>query len=359
MQAVAQRHDDPREASRQPRPASGRRGQVAFLETRLLDAAPAALPVLRDALKPYRSDLAPKLWSILDAAKAGDQPHPSGRRGLAGFRAGQPALATDRWRSFPGARARSIPVFLGQWLDALRPVRMKLTGHAHRSLPRQVAARGGTRDRDQHPGRLRRRRPAVLADLLMDADPESVPDALPESPSGLPKTPSLFSRPCWRRGCFRRERGRWSRQRPGTIWPSDRHGRRWRLCGWAKPSRSGPSCGTAPTRAYAASSSTGSTRWGSTRSWSSAGLERYRFHRPPAPLPGQQPMDAVLFHPEPRAAGPDPGAGTYGTDGLSAGERDSLAARLARRLPRRSRLRNTRRGRVDARQWAGRSRSGP
>src|SRR5262249_14871642 len=37
--------------------------QVNTLYDRLIAAAPAELPVLRDALEPYRSELAPRLWS--------------------------------------------------------------------------------------------------------------------------------------------------------------------------------------------------------------------------------------------------------------------------------------------------------
>ena len=46
--------------------------QVAFLENRLLAASVSELPVLRDALEPYKSTLTPKLWSVLGSAKPGD-----------------------------------------------------------------------------------------------------------------------------------------------------------------------------------------------------------------------------------------------------------------------------------------------
>jgi hypothetical protein len=46
--------------------------QVPFLETRLLTATPGELPVLRKALEPHRSELTPKLWSVVDAGKRGE-----------------------------------------------------------------------------------------------------------------------------------------------------------------------------------------------------------------------------------------------------------------------------------------------
>ena len=46
--------------------------QVDYLFDRLSKAAPGELPVLRDALRPYRSTLTPKLWTVLESAKPGD-----------------------------------------------------------------------------------------------------------------------------------------------------------------------------------------------------------------------------------------------------------------------------------------------
>ena len=43
--------------------------QVNTLYDRLITAEPAELPILRDALEPYRSALAPRLWSELEKAE--------------------------------------------------------------------------------------------------------------------------------------------------------------------------------------------------------------------------------------------------------------------------------------------------
>ena len=59
--------------------------QLPFLEKHLLDATPAELPVIRDALKPHRATLTPKLWPILDAAKPGDASLLPAASALAGY----------------------------------------------------------------------------------------------------------------------------------------------------------------------------------------------------------------------------------------------------------------------------------
>jgi serine/threonine protein kinase/formylglycine-generating enzyme required for sulfatase activity len=100
--------------------------QLPFLEKHLLDATPAELPVIRDALKPHRDTLTPKLWSVLDTAKPGDENLLPAASALADYDASSP-----RWESVGGKVAQALvtvnPVLLGPWLDALRPVRTKLT----------------------------------------------------------------------------------------------------------------------------------------------------------------------------------------------------------------------------------------
>src|SRR5262249_50301959 len=87
--------------------------QVNTLYDRLITAAPAELPVVRDALGPYRSGLAPKLWSELEKAQPGN-PHllPSAAA-LAFYDPEGP-----RWADLGGKVAEALvkvnPVFLGQ-----------------------------------------------------------------------------------------------------------------------------------------------------------------------------------------------------------------------------------------------------
>ena len=54
--------------------------QVDYLFNRLLKATPSELPVLRDALKAHRSTLTPKLWTVLESAKPGDDRFTSSRQ---------------------------------------------------------------------------------------------------------------------------------------------------------------------------------------------------------------------------------------------------------------------------------------
>jgi serine/threonine protein kinase/tetratricopeptide (TPR) repeat protein len=148
------------------------RGQVAYLEARLLDAAPATLPVVRDALRPHRADLAPRLWGVLDAAKPGDPRLLPAAGALAAYEPESSRLA-----AYGGKVAQALvtvnPVFLGQWLDALRPVRAKLIA------PLAAVFRDGTRPETEHNiatntlADFAADDPTTLADLLMDADPKA------------------------------------------------------------------------------------------------------------------------------------------------------------------------------------------
>ena len=101
----------------------------------LLTAGPSELPVLRDALSPYGSTLSPRLWALLDSARPGE----SRLLPVAG------ALATyapdeARWADLGAKVSRALvavnPVFLGSWLDVLRPVRSKLDISARDDLRR-------------------------------------------------------------------------------------------------------------------------------------------------------------------------------------------------------------------------------
>jgi len=100
--------------------------QVDYLFSRLIKASPSELPVMRDALKPYQATLVPKLWSALDSAQPGDVNLLPAASALADYDATSPS-----WESVGGkvvqALIRVNPVFLGAWLDALRPVRTSMT----------------------------------------------------------------------------------------------------------------------------------------------------------------------------------------------------------------------------------------
>ena len=124
--------------------------QVDYLFDRLLKATPSELPVLRDALKPHRATLIPKLWTVLESAKPGDASLLPAASALASY---DPEDA--RWevggRQGGSGVGRSIPSFSVPWLDAL-PSRCEDT---HRPTSPSAAIFG------------------TLADLLMVADPKA------------------------------------------------------------------------------------------------------------------------------------------------------------------------------------------
>ncbi len=101
------------------------RSQLPFLEGRLYFASPAQLPVLWTVLEPYKTELTPKLWSVLALAKPEDGRFLHAASALALYDAGNP-----NWDKFVGKVAEAMvladPADLGTWLSGLRPVRGKL-----------------------------------------------------------------------------------------------------------------------------------------------------------------------------------------------------------------------------------------
>src|SRR5271157_279527 len=99
---------------------------LPFLKKRLLVASPTELLVIRDTLKPHRATLVPKLWSVLDSVQVTDASLLPAASALADFDATSP-----RWESVGGRVAQALikvnPVFLGPWLDALRPAGTPIT----------------------------------------------------------------------------------------------------------------------------------------------------------------------------------------------------------------------------------------
>ena len=93
--------------------------------------------------------------------------------------------------------------------------------------------------------------------------------------------------------------------------------------------RSCPCCVTVPTPGCGASSSTGSVLLEPTPRSIAAELDRLPATASPTPAQGQQFMDAMLFHPETsQRRALILALGTYGTEGLSPGEREPLTGKL-------------------------------
>jgi|GEM_PF-151894 len=146
--------------------------QVDYLFKRLLSATPSELPVLRDALKTHRSTLTPKLWTVLNSAKPGEVSMLPAASALAGY-----APDDGKWEAAGGKVAQALvsvnAVFLGPWLEALRPVRGKLAAplatifrDRNRSESEREQATDILTDYDSDD-------PDRLAELLMVSDPKA------------------------------------------------------------------------------------------------------------------------------------------------------------------------------------------
>jgi len=144
--------------------------QVDYLFDRLLNAAPGELPVVRDALRIHRATLTPKLWTIVESAKPGDARLLPAAGALASY-----APDDGKWEAAGDKLARALvavdAIVLGPWIEALQPVRGKLTApltaifqekertESEHKLATSILANYASDD------------PARLAELLMLADP--------------------------------------------------------------------------------------------------------------------------------------------------------------------------------------------
>ena len=166
-------------------------GQVDFLYQRLLTAEPDALPVIRDALFPYRTTLLEKLWQVVDATDKGKE----GTRIRAAAALAKYDPQSPNWaRESPAIVSDLVeqnPIFLGQWSEAFRPVKdellSSLNGIFRDAKPEHSAERNLATNlladyaADQ---------PQMLANLLMDANAQQFAIILPvfnkQSQLGLP-----------------------------------------------------------------------------------------------------------------------------------------------------------------------------
>jgi serine/threonine protein kinase/formylglycine-generating enzyme required for sulfatase activity/tetratricopeptide (TPR) repeat protein len=148
-------------------------GQADYLSERLVEATPSDAAVIGAALqKEHQAAITPKLWSVLNTAKADDARLLPTASALALF-----DPTGEAWEkagaSIAGALVRINPILLGGWIEGLRPVRAKLKGalaaiFRDRQRPEGERAIATTilADYASDDG-------AFLADLLMDADPKA------------------------------------------------------------------------------------------------------------------------------------------------------------------------------------------
>jgi serine/threonine protein kinase/formylglycine-generating enzyme required for sulfatase activity len=144
--------------------------QQVYLYNRLLDAEPNEVPVLEKALHPHKKEWLTKLWATAEQpARGQEQQRLRAACALASYDAGSP-----RWAKIQDQVADDLvavpTVYLARWIDCLRPVRGKLLA------PLAVAFRDvNRREKDRSLATeiladYAADQPAVLADLLLDAD---------------------------------------------------------------------------------------------------------------------------------------------------------------------------------------------
>jgi eukaryotic-like serine/threonine-protein kinase len=144
--------------------------QMAYLYTRLIDAEPSEVPVVRDALTPHKEQLLDKLWAVVEAPEKGKE----SQRLRAAAALAKYDPDSEKWAKVQEAVGNDLvvvpAVYLAIWMDSLRPVRDKLLPHllaVYRDATRRDVERSLATDiladyaADQ---------PQLLADLLMDAD---------------------------------------------------------------------------------------------------------------------------------------------------------------------------------------------
>ena len=170
--------------------------QVEFLKDRLLSASPDDLPIIRDALYPQKSQLIEGFWQVLKnlTGKQKEQTLQAASA-LARYDPDSP-----QWVNVAAKVANDLvsvsPVFLTQWMQALRPARQHLidalatayrnSDGQHTEIQRSLA----TSVFEDYAAD----RPDVLADLLMDAESKQFRALYPKFGGSSRKGPSGCSR---------------------------------------------------------------------------------------------------------------------------------------------------------------------
>jgi formylglycine-generating enzyme required for sulfatase activity len=144
--------------------------QVDYLYGRLLDAKPNEVPVIRDALAPYKEQLLDKLWAVVESPEKGQE----SQRLRAAAALAKYDPESENWAKAQEAVGNDLvgvpAVYSSWWVDSLRPVRSQLLPQlsvVYRNAKRRETERALATEiladyaADQ---------PQVLADLLMDAD---------------------------------------------------------------------------------------------------------------------------------------------------------------------------------------------
>jgi hypothetical protein len=154
--------------------------QTIYLYDRLLDAEPHEVPVIVDALAPHKQELLAKLWRVVEIpGKGKEKQRLRAASALASF-----DPQSDKWVKYSPGIVNDLvlenSIFLGQWGESFRPVK--------RSFLEPLSAVFRNRSPERSDERMLATnlladyaadRPAVLADLLMDADEKQFPRIYP------------------------------------------------------------------------------------------------------------------------------------------------------------------------------------
>ncbi len=153
--------------------------QVAYLFGQLLDAKPQEVPVIRDALAPYKDKLLDKLWAVAEAPNKGKEK----QRLRAASALAKYDPDSEQWVKVQDAVGNDLvnepSVYVPVWMESLRPVRVHLLpslsvvyGDTNRPVERSRATDILT-DYAVDQG-------TVLANLVMDADVKQFAIFLPK-----------------------------------------------------------------------------------------------------------------------------------------------------------------------------------
>ena len=306
-------------------------GQVEYLSNRMLNANPTELPVIREALRGHQWTLIERLWGVLENTQADRDQRFRAAWALAGYVADE---TEQRWvaasRFITDRLLASVienPSSYTPLMEMLRPIR------------KQLLASLATAFRDPQRPKTERYfatniladyasdQPNLLADLLMDADFKAYAAFFPIAQRQAANTLPLFQAEIRKQATIpdsdkdsEMDKDRLAERqaraaitlllmgKAGEIIPLLRHSADPRLrsfvVNWLKPLGAHP-------RSVVTE------------------LNRIDPNAKPTPVPGQQKMDAILFHPETsQRRALILALGTYGTEGLSPGEREPMIGKL-------------------------------
>lgn len=186
----AERHSDPRKqlhASLALLPTDPR--QVDYLYDRLLTAAPHEVSTIVNALAPSRELLVNKLWTVME------RPKPKSQRLRAAAALAIYDPQNTQWKKFNSLVVDDLvqenSVFLGQWSQALRPIKNQLLDPLTQVYVDRHAERGGERTLATNLlADYAEDQPEKLAQLVVEADEKQFavidPKFEPQFDRGLP-----------------------------------------------------------------------------------------------------------------------------------------------------------------------------